>query len=118
VITWEIEFERLLDGVVLFDKSATDKESAIKAAYTLIEQGHDVRRVTAPDGTRVGAAAIAEAYLNRHRAGASAPALSRDPSPASTVDENIRPGELRGPNPAANIERPPRRQIWSLMSWQ
>jgi hypothetical protein len=117
-MAWEIEFERLLDGEVLVDMSPTDKESAIRAAYALIELGHDVRRVTAPDGTRVGAAAIAEAYLNRHKAGAGAPALDRVAVPPSSIDESVRPGELRGPNPAANIERPPRRQMWSIMSWQ
>jgi hypothetical protein len=110
-MVWQIEFERPLDGAVLIDSSATDKDSAIKTAFALIESGHDVRGITSPDGTRVGAAAVADAYLDRSKLGAVVPAHSRVSGPATNIDESIRPGELRGPNPAANIDRPPRRRF-------
>lgn len=99
---WQIEFERLLDGAILVDRSATDKDSAIKRAYALIDVGHDVRSVTAPDGTRVGATVIAEAYLNRFRPTPIIPAQSREPAPAAGVAEKIRPGDLRRADAAPN----------------
>ncbi len=103
-MAWQIEFERLLDGAVLVDRSATDKEGAIKRAYALIDIGHDVRSVTAPDGSRVGAAVIAEAYLNRFRPKAVVPAQNGEPALPAVAD-NIRPGQLRG-SPANADARP------------
>ncbi len=106
---WQIEFERLLDGAVLIDRSAVDKESAIRKAYAIIDAGHDVRSVTAPDGTRVGAAVIAEAYLNRFRSGAIIPAQSREAAaaPGPSADDKIRPGQLRRAEPAADVAPAP-----------
>ena len=105
-MTWQIEFERLLDGAVLVDRSATDKDGAIRRAYALIDIGHDVRSVTAPDGSRVGAAIIAEAYLKRFRPTSIVPAQSREPSPNPSIAETIRPGALRGSDTAANAAEP------------
>ena len=107
-MTWQIEFERLLDGAVLVDRSAMDKDGAIRRAYALIDVGHDVRSVTAPDGSRVGAAIIAEAYLNRFRPNTIIPAQSRELGPNTTIAETIRPGELRGSGKAANAAEVPR----------
>jgi hypothetical protein len=101
---WEIESERLLDGAVLLDRSPTDRESAIRAAYRLIDQGHDVRYVAAPDGTREGAAAIAEAYLGRFRVGA--PTLGHEPG--TQLFASIRSDEDQESDPVANIGRLPR----------
>ena len=66
-MNWTIEFARLLDGAILIDQSATNRDDAVSRAFALIDLGHDVRSITAPDGVTVGAAAISEAYLKQFR---------------------------------------------------
>lgn len=67
-MNWTIEFARLLDGEILVDQSTTNRDDAVTRAFALIDLGHDVRSITAPDGVTVGAAAIGEAYLKQFRA--------------------------------------------------
>ncbi len=66
-MSWTIEFVRLLDGAVLVDQSTDNRDAAVTRAFALIDLGHDVRSITAPDGVTVGAAAIGEAYLKQFR---------------------------------------------------
>ena len=77
-MNWTIEFVRLLDGALLVDQSTNNRDDAVTRAFALIDLGHDVRSITAPDGVTVGAAQIGEAYLKQFR-GVSKGSASEEP---------------------------------------
>lgn len=102
-VNWVIEYERCIDGAVFRDHSATSREIALAQAVLIINQGHDVRSITAPDDTSITAEAVAIWYNriirdleSRSRTGGDTHGVTQSVQERGVAASNLTP-ILRGP---------------------